>query len=74
MASLTSRYSSSPETVMEQDLNRLRVVKDGDGFIELLNHIIGDTLTDDFWNIPHCQTTWPRRQLAARLCSPTKPP
>ncbi|MEK7677307.1 MAG: DUF262 domain-containing protein, partial [Verrucomicrobiota bacterium] len=51
MASLTSRYSSSPETVMEQDLNRLRVVKDGDGFIELLNHIIGDTLTDDFWNI-----------------------
>ncbi|HEV2435750.1 MAG TPA: DUF262 domain-containing protein [Verrucomicrobiae bacterium] len=51
MASLTSRYSSSPETVMEQDLNRLRVVKDDGGFVELLNRIITDTVTEDFWNI-----------------------
>lgn len=51
MSSLTSRYSSSPETVMEQDLNRLRAVKDAAGFIGMMNQIIKDTLTDDFWNI-----------------------
>ncbi len=48
---LTSRYSSSSETVMEQDLNRLRDVKDAAGFIQLLNHIIDSLLTEDFWNI-----------------------
>lgn len=48
---LTSRYSSSPESVMEQDLNRLRDVKDAAGFIQLLNHIINSLLTEDFWNI-----------------------
>ena len=51
MSNLTSRYSSSPETVMEQDLNRLRGVKDAAGFIGMMNQIIKDTLTDDFWNI-----------------------
>ena len=51
MSSLTSRYSSSPETVMEQDLNRLRAVKDAAGFIGMMNQIIKDTLTEDFWSI-----------------------
>jgi hypothetical protein len=36
---------------MEQDLNRLRDVKDAAGFIQLLNHIIDSLLTEDFWNI-----------------------
>jgi hypothetical protein len=51
MSSLTSRYSSSPETVMEHDLNRLRAVKDAAGFIGMMNQIMKDTLTDDLWNI-----------------------
>ena len=51
MASLTSRYSSSPESVMEQDLNRLRAVKDAAGFVEMMNQIIKDTLGEDFWGI-----------------------
>ena len=51
MCSLTSRYSSSPETAMEQDLNRLRGIKDGAGFIAMMNQIIQDTLTEDFWSI-----------------------
>lgn len=51
MSSLNSRYSSSPETVMEQDLNRLRGIKNATGFVGLLNQIIKDTFTEDFWNI-----------------------
>jgi hypothetical protein len=51
MASLTARYSTSPESVMEQELNNLREIKDGKSFINHLNKTIKDTLTDDFWNI-----------------------
>lgn len=51
MSALTSRYSGSFESTMEQDLNRLRDVKNGDEFAILLNRIVADTLTDDFWNI-----------------------
>ena len=48
---LTSRYTGSFESAMEQDLNRLRDVKDAAGFAQLFNHIIDDSLTEDFWNI-----------------------
>lgn len=48
---LTSRYSGSFESVMEQDLARLRDVRDSDQFVSMLNRIIDDTLTDDYWNI-----------------------
>jgi len=51
MTSLTSRYSGSFESTMEQDLNRLRSVHTGEEFINLLNHLIEDALTIDFWNI-----------------------
>lgn len=51
MVSLTSRYSGSPESVMEEDLARLRTVEDAPGFIETLDRLITDTLTEDFWNI-----------------------
>jgi hypothetical protein len=51
MTSLTGRYTSSPETAMEADLARLRNVEDAAGFIELLDNIITDTFTEDFWNI-----------------------
>ncbi len=51
MSALTSRYSGSFESTMEQDLNRLRDVKNADGFVSLLNRIVTDALTDDYWNI-----------------------
>jgi len=51
MTALTGRYTGSPETVMEQDLARLRDVSDAAGFVEMLDHIVTDTFTDDYWNI-----------------------
>lgn len=48
---LTSRYSGSFESVMEQDLARLRDVHDSNQFVALLNRIVDDTLTEDYWNI-----------------------
>ena len=51
MTSLTGRYTGSPETVMEQDLARLRDVRDTDGFVAVLDRIVDDTFTEDYWNI-----------------------
>lgn len=51
MTALTKRYSSSPETVMEADLARLRTVNNANDFVNTLDLIIRDTLTEDFWNI-----------------------
>jgi hypothetical protein len=51
MTSLTGRYTNSPESVMEQDLARLRDVADADGFVALLDGIISETLTGDYWAI-----------------------
>jgi hypothetical protein len=51
MASLTSRYSGSFESVMEQDLSRLRDVPDGKAFIAHLNRTVSETLTEDYWKI-----------------------
>jgi hypothetical protein len=51
MASLTGRYTGSPETRMEQDLALLRTVQGTDEFLELVERIIGDAFTDDYWSI-----------------------
>lgn len=51
MTSLTAYYSSSPETAMEEQLLRLRQVKDASSFVATLDSVIADTLTEDFWNI-----------------------
>lgn len=51
MAQLTGRYTSSPETVMEQDLASLRRVKDAAGFVAQLSQVVNDVLTQDFWAI-----------------------
>lgn len=48
-SSLTGRYTSSPETVMDADLNRLKNVKDADSFIEILDALINLGFTNDFW-------------------------
>jgi hypothetical protein len=50
-ATLTGRYTGSPETVMDADLNRLKPVSDADGFIGMLNAIMAAELTNDFWAI-----------------------
>lgn len=51
MTSLTGRYTGSPETVMEQDLARLRDVRDANGFVAVLDRIVNDTFTEDYWAI-----------------------
>ncbi|MCA9610632.1 MAG: putative DNA binding domain-containing protein, partial [Myxococcales bacterium] len=51
MASLTGRYTSSPESAIESDLARLAGVADADGFVALLDQLIDNALTHDFWTI-----------------------
>lgn len=50
-STLTGRYSSSPETVMDSDLSRVRAVADGDLFTRMLEEIMASELTNDFWGI-----------------------
>lgn len=66
MSSLTARYSSSPESKMEQDLANLRGIPNGQGFLAHLDHIVRDTLTEDFWNI-----TLPNDLASAAARSPS---
>jgi len=49
--SLTGRYTSSPETVMDGDLNRVKAVTNGDGFLSLLNDMAAANLTGDYWSV-----------------------
>lgn len=49
--SLTGRYTSSPETVMDSDLARFRTVESGEEFLQILDDIIAGQLTSDFWSI-----------------------
>lgn len=51
MSAATARYSASPESAMEEDLARLRDVTDGQGFCSVLDKIVADTLTEDYWSI-----------------------
>lgn len=51
MTSLTGRYTSSPETAMDKDLIRLRGLETAEEFVALLDGIIDETLTQDYWNI-----------------------
>ncbi len=50
-ASLTGRYTSSPESVMDGDLNRLKLAKDADGFVSTLENVMTTELTNDFWAV-----------------------
>lgn len=51
MTSLTGRYTGSAETQMEMDLARLREVSTADEFITMLENIITNTFSDDYWNL-----------------------
>jgi hypothetical protein len=50
-SSLTGRYTSSPETVLDADLARFRSIQDGDAFLSVLDNILQSELTNDFWQI-----------------------
>jgi hypothetical protein len=50
-SSLTGRYTSSPETIMDGDLARLRGVQDTTEFLKQLDEVIASELTNDFWTI-----------------------
>lgn len=53
MSQLTSRYSGSFESRVEQDFALLEVLgaKDAETFVAAINRIVDDTLTNDYWNI-----------------------
>ncbi|WP_316529465.1 GmrSD restriction endonuclease domain-containing protein [Kitasatospora brasiliensis] len=53
MAHATGRYSGSLESQVEQDLSRFRDISAGDpdAFIAVLDKIVSDTLTSDYWSI-----------------------
>lgn len=48
---LTGRYTSSPESVMDGDLSELRALRSKEEFVRALDSIIANELTNDFWNI-----------------------
>jgi hypothetical protein len=48
---LTGRYTGSPETVMDGDLNRIGGAREADTLVSLLEGVIGSALTNDFWKI-----------------------
>lgn len=50
-SSLTGRYTSSPETVMDGDLNRLKAASDGESFEAILEQMMANELTNDFWTV-----------------------
>lgn len=51
MSNITGRFTGSPESRMEFDLARLRGIKDGNDFINILDQICEVTLNTDFWNV-----------------------
>ncbi len=51
MTALTSRYTGSFETKVEQDLGLFAGAKSGKEYLSQLNRIISDSLTSDYWSI-----------------------
>lgn len=51
MASLTGRYTGSPETILESDLRRFSEAKSAEEFIEIIDNVIDTQLTSDFWAV-----------------------
>jgi len=47
--SLTGRYTSSPESVMDGDLNRLKPIATAADFLGVLDSMMETELTNDFW-------------------------
>lgn len=67
MASLTGRYTSSPETRFESDLGLIRDLSDGDTFLARLRSMSATTLTSDYWTI-----TLPSQLATSAARSPSR--
>ena len=50
-SSLTGRYTGSPETVMDGDLNRLKEAKGAESYVATLEEMMANELTNDFWAV-----------------------
>jgi hypothetical protein len=50
-SSLKGRYTNSPESVMDSDLNRLKRIRTADEFMETLDSVMATELTNDYWTI-----------------------
>ena len=50
-SSLTGRYTNSPESAIEGDLNRLKEAADAESFVRLLEEMIASELANDYWTI-----------------------
>ncbi|MGB8338161.1 MAG: DUF262 domain-containing protein, partial [Burkholderiales bacterium] len=50
-SSLTGRYTSSPESIMDGDLNRIKEITDPEHFVAVLDELMANELTNDFWSI-----------------------
>jgi hypothetical protein len=50
-ATITGRYTASPETAVEADLNRTKGIRDAATFVATLNALMASALTNDFWTI-----------------------
>jgi hypothetical protein len=48
---LTGRYTGSSESVMDNDLARLRDAKSATDFVRILDEVMASGLTSDFWEI-----------------------
>lgn len=46
---LTGRYTVSPESEMEKDLNKLKTIRDQEGFKNFIEQEIAEKITPDFW-------------------------
>ncbi|MBM9476469.1 DUF262 domain-containing protein [Nakamurella flavida] len=51
MVQVTGRYTGSFESQVESDLARFANLNTADGFIEVLDRIVDDTLSADYWSI-----------------------
>ncbi|NPV42372.1 MAG: DUF262 domain-containing protein [Firmicutes bacterium] len=51
MATLTGRYTSSPEARFEQDMALLRGANTADNFVRILDEQISAVLTKDYWEV-----------------------
>jgi hypothetical protein len=50
-STLKGRYTNSPESVMDGDLNRLKGIKTADEFVATLDGVMTSELTNDYWTI-----------------------
>lgn len=61
MSNITGRYTSSPETAMEADLNAIGNIKSGEEFTDLLEKRLKTALPDSIW-----ETTLPQDLLVRK--------